>query len=127
MMRVWTKTSPSGMKLRWLLATLERLDFRQRGGQQAAFIEQIEAADPPGREKDLHQFLANPLGTDLVDMLRIFADGPPCGAIEIEAQRGAEAHGAQQAQPVLAKTVVGIADGAQHLPGEIPPGRRHSR
>ena len=108
-----------GVELRRLLAAFERLDLGQDCAEQPAFIEQIEAAHAPRGEQDFHQLFADALGADLADVPRVFTHRPPSRSVEIEAERGREAHGAHHPQAVFADAVGGVTDGAEHARVEV--------
>jgi len=108
-----------GMKLRRLLAALEREKLRDDLGEEAALVEQVEAADTIGREENADEFLADALGADVVDFGGVLLQRVPGGGIDFELEHGGEADGAQHAEAILAEAARGVADGAQKAAVEI--------
>jgi ABC-type sugar transport system ATPase subunit len=101
-----------GMELGRLLAALEIEDLGKDGPHQAALDEEVEAAEAMGAFPDLVELFADPLGADLGDVGRDSADGLPGAWLDLEAEEGREADGAEEAQVILAKAIFGAANGA---------------
>ena len=65
------KHAAFGMKIRRLLASDRRRDFRQHLVEQTALAQQIEAARGLRRVQQFQQFVSYPLGADDLDFWRI--------------------------------------------------------
>ena len=87
-------------------------DLRQDLFQQAALPQQLQAARRVRRTQQLHQFLADALGADGLDLGRMGLERGEGARFQGEIQLGGEPHRAQQAQVVFGEPFRGRADGA---------------
>ena len=107
------------VELRGLLAALEREHLRDDLRQQAALVEQVQAAHPVGAEEDADQLLADALGADGVDFRGLPLQRLPGGGVDFELEDGGETDCAQHPQAILAETARCVADGAQEAEVEV--------
>ena len=84
------------MELRRLLAAFERFDFREDFFKQPALVEQVEAAEPAGVDKNFDQLFADALGTDGVEVCGVGSDGVPSPGLDVVVEAGGEADGAEE-------------------------------
>ena len=101
------------MKVRRLLAALERRDLGQDFGHEPARVEQVEAAHSMRRGKDLHELIADAFGADFADGRCARTNRIPGRGFNFESERGSKAYTAQQAKFVFCKAIGGISNGAQ--------------
>ena len=100
------------MILRRLLAADGGGQLRQHLGQQPALVQQVESVRGVRRPEQFQQLVANSLGTHFADGGGVLLHDGERRRLDLEPKLHSEAHGAEQAQPVLAKALRRIADGA---------------
>ena len=114
MISVCVHTSPSGMKLRWLLNALHRGHFGQDVLQQTRGVQQFESAARAAFGQNSVQLFPNTLRRNARDALVHFSDRRQRARLDFKTKARGEADGAQHAQMVLFETLRGIANGADH-------------
>ncbi len=107
------------MKLRRLLDALHARDLGEDFGEEAGFVQQFEGPAGMALGEHFGQLVADALAADGVDFRGEAAHGGGCGGFDLEAEAGGEAHGAQHAQMVLFKALLGLADGADDAGVEV--------
>jgi hypothetical protein len=100
------------MKLRRLLNALHARDLWKNLSQEASLIQKFKGSPRTSLGEHLGQLVAYSLTADKVDFwCQSSHGGSRCG-VQLEAEAGSEAHGAQHAQVVFFKAQLGLADSA---------------
>src|SRR5579859_2966 len=99
--------------------SLHGRNFGQNIGQQSSLIQQFEAVARSAVSENADQFIANPLRGYPENQAMQPADGPESLRLDLIVEPRREAHGAQEAQVILAKARFGITNGAHHSVAEV--------
>ena len=109
-----------GVEFGGLFDAGQSFDFGQDCLEQSGVAQELEGfAGFPGLGQEAEQLVADALGADAADLRREGPEGGKGGGFDGEAERGGEAHGAQQAQVVLGEAHRRVADGANDSGLEI--------
>src|SRR5215469_646468 len=107
------------MKLRRLLDALHFFYLGQHLFQKARLVEQFEGAASVPFGEHLENLFANALAADLRNLWRKLADCGEGFVFDGVAESGCKTHRAQQAQLVLGKSPMRVADGTNHAQLEV--------
>src|SRR6185312_6618259 len=90
--------------------SFHRGGFGKNIEEKAGCIQQFKSAPGAAFGQNARDLVSNALSRNAFDIGVKIADGVECGGIDFEAEAGGEAHGAQHAKVVLAKSFKWIAD-----------------
>ena len=107
------------VKLRRLLAALQRQDFRQDVLHQAGVHQQVKAAHAVLVQHDFDELIADALDAHAGDFIRQAAHRFPGGMLDVKTEHRGEANCPHQPQPVLLETLRRHADGSQQAHLEV--------
>jgi hypothetical protein len=107
------------MKLRRLLNALHARDLGKNLSQEASLIQKFKGSPRTSLGEHLGQLVAYSLTADKVDFwCQSSHGGSRCG-VQLEAEAGSEAHGAQHAQVVFFKAQLGLTNGPDDAGFEV--------
>ena len=104
-----------------LLAAFKSGQFWKNRMHKAALIEQIEAAQPLGTQKNAHELLSDPLSADIVNLADIGLERCPSLFLDLKAECCCKAHRSKQTQTVFGETCGWVAYGADDPGFQIGP------
>jgi hypothetical protein len=107
------------MELRRLLDALHPSDFGKHFSEEAGFIQKFKGSARMAFNEHFGQLVAHSLAADGSGFGSQAAHGGSRCGVQLEAEAGSEAHGAQHAQMVFFKAQFGLADGANDAGFEV--------